>query len=431
MAGSVGDTRRPHLALITSNPVATGGMQTFTRGLVETVLRAGWRATVALSGWDIYSRSSGGEYDSFAVDHVDWLDGQLAGDRVYRFNVVADRYRWFRRTKPDVALFIQSSNTPYRASALGAYLAGVPIVTTHRTLAWPLDDAGSRRHLFGLLPGLGLYQKRARLRTQVTARLARYVVYNSHSVRAEYEDVYGYPQHKGVIIANALNRTLLNGLSSQPRSQPAHEPCVVGYVGRLGAEKRVDLLIRAMSVLEPSHRVRAHVYGDGPDRQKLEQLASDLGIADRVLFKGEMDNVRSALASMDLFVMPSDRESSSNAVLEAQVSGLPVIVTDVGGLPELVDHGHCGVVVPKGDADAMAKAIGHLTQSPERRVQLGQAGQRRALMEHDPAMTGTRWLAVLESAMKRVHRAAPLLTPEPSSRSDRDTWPQVVAEGHA
>jgi glycosyltransferase involved in cell wall biosynthesis len=431
MTPGASDSRRPHLALITCNPVETGGMQTFSRRLVATVLHAGWRVTVGLSGMDIYSSEAGAEGSSLAVDHVNWLDGQLAGDRVYRRSLAADRYRWFKRTRPDVALFIQSSNTPYRASVLGAYLAGVPTVTTHRTLAWPLDDAGSRRHCFGLLPGLGLYRRRARLRTQLTARLARFVVYNSHTVRAGYEDVYCYPNHKGVVIANALNPTLLSALSLKPQKPCAHEPRVVGYVGRLGGEKRVDVLIRAMAMLIPSQRVVAHIWGDGPDRQQLEQLAADLGIADRFQFKGQTRDVRSALASMDLFVMPSARESSSNAVLEAQAAGLPVIVTDAGGLPELVDHGQCGVVVPAGVAGALAAAIGQLLDSPERMNELGQAGRRRAFAKHDPALTGQQWLDVLESAMKRSPRAQSPLPPESSSPPDRGPWPQAVAEGRA
>lgn len=431
MAGCGNDARRPHLALIACNPVAAGGMQTFSRGLLDTVLREGWQVTVALSGLDIYSGINRDEEHAPSIDSVEWLDNRLAGDRAYRWKMVADRYRWFRRVRPDVALFIQSSNTPYRAAVLGAWLAGVPIVTTHRTMPWPLDEAGSRRHLFGLLPGLKLYQKRARFKTRLTAWPARYVVYNSHNVRAGYEELYRFPAHKGVVIANALDPALLEALTRQTHRGAAHDTFTVGYIGRLGGEKRVDVLIRAVATLNPASRVRLHIHGDGPDRPNLERLVTELNIAERVCFHGETRDVVAALASMDAFVMPSARESSSNAVLEAQAAGLPVIVSDAGGLPELVEHGRAGLVVPAGDEASMAAAIELLLCSPHLAHRLGRHGRQRTLYRHHPSRIGREWLHVLECAAQQKRRQPlPEIQIAPVTAEGRP-WPGVTAEGRA
>jgi len=172
-------------------------------------------------------------------------------------------------------------------------------------------------------------------------------------------------------------------------------------VGRLGGEKRVDVLIRAMAELDSSLDVVAHVYGEGPQRDELERLAAELGAGHRVRFQGAVRDVQAAYGSMDVFVMPSARESSSNALIEAQAAGVPVIVTDVGGLPELVDGGRAGVMVPAGDARGMSAAIRYLVRSPHFAGQLGQAGRGRALTKHDPQLVAEQWAALLRSVARR------------------------------
>ncbi len=418
-----------HIVLVTANPAATGGMQTFTRYLTRTLRDGGWRVTLAISGENIYSHDAALQEESPRIENVNWIDESLGGDREYRLCRIARRRRWFRQHRPDVALFVQSSNTPYRASVAGAWLAGIPVVVTHRTLPWPIDDVGSRRHCFGLLPGLGLYRRRSVFRTRLTAHLAQRVVFNSEAVRTAYEAFYGYPPRKARVIPNAVAE--ITG-SPTRRERASRASWVVGYVGRLGKEKRVDLLIRAVAESKGEADLRVVIYGDGPERDALQDLAAELGIADRVAFKGITTQTASVWRALDLFVMPSDRESSSNAVLEAQAAGVPVIVSGVGGLPELVDHGQAGAIFPSGDARALAEAISTLIRHPERSRQLAVAGHARAMHFHAADVVSRQWLTLLDDVCTRRRPQSPRVVSDSMSKAamPRDGLP-ISAGGDA
>jgi L-malate glycosyltransferase len=96
------------------------------------------------------------------------------------------------------------------------------------------------------------------------------------------------------------------------------------------------------------------MVGDGPDRTAAEQEAQALGVADGVYFLGKLESVAPLLAAADLFLLPSETESFGLSALEALASGVPVVASNVGGLPEVVRDGETGALVPLGDVEAMA-----------------------------------------------------------------------------
>lgn len=396
---------RLHLALVTANPLRTGGMQTFTRHLLRGLVSADWQVTVALSGHDIYgdiAAEASANRGRVVVEQTDWVDENLAGDREYDWSRIANRRRWFRRIRPDVALFVQSSNTPFRASAAGAWLARVPFVTTHRTLPWPIDDVGSQRRFFGLLPGIGLYRRRAIRRTWLTAFLARHIVYNSQAVRRAYESDYYYPPCKGVVIANAVepdDEIRDERLSALERRET--DAVNIGFVGRLAREKRIDLLLLAVAALDMRRPVRLVIYGEGPEERGLKHLAQQLGIEDRIEWNAATDRIWPAYRRFDIFVMCSRRESSSNAVIEAMAAGVPVIVSDAGGLPELIGDGRAGVCVRRNDEQALTAALRRLIEHEDERVELGLRAREIVLQRHDARLVARQWLGLLGSAAQR------------------------------
>ncbi|MBP7937173.1 MAG: glycosyltransferase family 4 protein [Phycisphaerae bacterium] len=394
MTMGTGDISVPHLALVAGHPARLGGMEKFGRFVVRAALSAGWPVTIALSGEDIYSELAGSGRARLRVDRVDWLDATFAGDRRYQWPLILERRRWFSRTRPDVALFVQSSNTPLRASVVGAWLANVPVVSTHRTLPWPVENPPIGRHLFGLIPGLGLHRRQVIRKTWLTARLARCVVFNSQRVRQAYEREYGYPRDKGRVIPNAVE-AVSAGLGE---GEPSPATITIGFVGRVSREKRLDVLLRAVAALRTDRRVRIRIHGDGPERELLAALASDLSIADLIDWCGPADDVGPAYRACDLIVLCSPRESSSNMVLEAMAAGKPTIVTDVGGLPELVDHGRCGWCVPPTDIEALTSALTTLIADDRLRADLGVKARAKARREHDPASIAAAWLDVLREA---------------------------------
>jgi glycosyltransferase involved in cell wall biosynthesis len=109
----------------------------------------------------------------------------------------------------------------------------------------------------------------------------------------------------------------------------------------------------------------------------LEKEASDIGMADRVKFLGFRDDVPSLLQAMDVFVLPSLSEGLPLSVLEALSLKKPVVASDVGGIPEIIENGVTGYLVPPENPEALAEKITLLLQNPERAAVIGQAGRRR------------------------------------------------------
>lgn len=125
----------------------------------------------------------------------------------------------------------------------------------------------------------------------------------------------------------------------------------------------------------PSHLL---LVGDGPDRSQAEMLAFTLGIRDRVHFLGKQDSVTELLPLADLMLMPSELESFGLAALEAMACRVPTIATRVGGVPELIEDGVSGCLLPVGDVDAMAKRAIQLLQDPARLDAMGAAARQTA-----------------------------------------------------
>jgi len=157
-------------------------------------------------------------------------------------------------------------------------------------------------------------------------------------------------------------------------------------VSRLVLRKGIDTVLRAMErVRKAFPNCRYVVAGDGPDRAKLEALASDLSVAERVEFVGRVDDElrRRLYLAAHLYVMPSrpgpsgEVEGFGISFLEANAHGLAVIGSTAGGVPDAVADGVNGLLVPPDDPGALAGAIGDLLNQPRRREEMARAGQQR------------------------------------------------------
>jgi glycosyltransferase involved in cell wall biosynthesis len=147
-------------------------------------------------------------------------------------------------------------------------------------------------------------------------------------------------------------------------------------VASLKPLKRIDALVKAAAALAKSGlALRVIVVGDGPERARLEALASDLGIAAQVSFLGLRDDVDRVLKAGDVLVLASRTEAFPNVVLEAMATGLPVITTDVGSVREMVEPGASALIVPAGDDDALAGALKKLSSDAALRSKLGRRGR--------------------------------------------------------
>jgi L-malate glycosyltransferase len=152
---------------------------------------------------------------------------------------------------------------------------------------------------------------------------------------------------------------------------------VIGTAGRLSAVKGHDTLLRAARlILEGAPGARFVIAGGGPLEDELMALASELGIAHACRFLGARNDVHDVMSAMDVFVLPSLNEGLPMAVLEAMALGKPVVASRVGGLPEVVKHGKTGLLVPAGDARALADACLELAHDREWAKQLGAEAKR-------------------------------------------------------
>jgi sugar transferase (PEP-CTERM/EpsH1 system associated) len=176
-----------------------------------------------------------------------------------------------------------------------------------------------------------------------------------------------------------------------PSGFAAADSFVIGTVGRIQAVKDQATLVRAFAALvgrDPDlrRRLRLAIVGDGPLFTELKQLVADLGVADLAWLPGSLHDTSAAMRALDVFVLPSLNEGISNTILEAMASGVPVLATDVGGNPELVEAERTGRLFTPGDVAALTRLLTnyvadtalvrrHAHQARERAVeQFGLAG---------------------------------------------------------
>lgn len=163
-------------------------------------------------------------------------------------------------------------------------------------------------------------------------------------------------------------------------------------VGRLAAVKGVPVLLEALARVTDIPGLRLTLVGDGPDRAALEARTRALGLSGRVTFAGYQTSsqVAATLRDADALVLPSFAEGLPVVLMEAMATGLPVIATQIAGIPELVRDGENGRLVPPGNAEALAAAIRDLLSDPARARAMGAAGQARVRADHDSATEAAR-----------------------------------------
>ena len=154
---------------------------------------------------------------------------------------------------------------------------------------------------------------------------------------------------------------------------------VVAALGRFVPVKGFDLLVAALPRLaQSSPGARLLLIGDGPERERLAAMATDLGVSGRVTITGATRDVAAYLAAADVFAAPSRNEGMGRALVEAMALGLPVVGAAVGGIPAVVADGVCGRLVPAGDVGALAEALVDLAEDGALRAKLGAAAVERA-----------------------------------------------------
>lgn len=185
------------------------------------------------------------------------------------------------------------------------------------------------------------------------------------------------------------------------------EAVVVGCVAVMREKKGHRLLISAMRALLQRPGVYLVLVGDGsPLYEDLQAWVRTLGLENRVIFAGRRQDIPNVLAGFDVFALATEQEASGTVFVEAAMAGLPVVGTLVGGVPEMLQNGTTGLLVPAHDVQALEHALTRLIDDPALRQAMGRAGQQfiresgrfdtRALVERTEACYG-RWLEELNA----------------------------------
>jgi glycosyltransferase involved in cell wall biosynthesis len=205
----------------------------------------------------------------------------------------------------------------------------------------------------------------------------------SESNRREHVDVLGRRAGKFVVVPNGIDLERFAtedgaGVHAELGLPPAAP--LVGVVARLAEERKgIALFLQmAAAVAQVDADVHFVIIGDGPLRPGLEQRAAELGVAERVSFLGARADVPRLVAALQLFVLPSLYEAGPLTLLEAMALGKAVVTTPVGVAEDVVCDEGTGLIVPVGDADALAAAVLRLLSNDELRASMGKRAREEA-----------------------------------------------------
>jgi glycosyltransferase involved in cell wall biosynthesis len=254
--------------------------------------------------------------------------------------------------------------------------AGCPLVLNEHT---PLTPAGE------LLP----MRRHQRLLTRLVAPRVDHVI---AVTRRQIEPLarLGYQRGRIEVIANGVFDS-----ARAPAAPHGGDGFTAFYAARLEPEKGVAVFIRGVAAARRSQpTIRGLVAGDGPERDHLERLAAGSGVE----LLGVRDDVPELMAAADVVALTSEAEALPMSVLEAMANERPVVVTDIGGTAEAVVHGETGLLVPPGDADALAGALLELAADRDRARRMGEAGRARQRELFD----GERMVDGYQRALARI-----------------------------
>lgn len=275
------------------------------------------------------------------------------------------------RVKPDV-VHIQSHIVIGRGLSRIAHQRGIPVVATnhvmaenildHTTMPKFVDDIvlklawADAKRTFDLTRAITTPTRRAADFLERTVEVDGVIPVSCGIDRTQYTPVMGKPEKNRMV-----------------------------FVGRLTAEKQVEVILEAMTKLDPALDVSFDIVGGGDQRKSLERLAGELGLAERVVFHGRTtdEELRALLTRASLFVIASIAELQSIATMEAMASALPVVAADAVALPHLVHDGENGYLFEPGNSDELAARLTDVFTAPAEEYERMQQASLDGVIVHD------------------------------------------------
>ena len=313
--------------------LVSGGAEKVISILANEYAKKNWNVEIVLLLKNEVNR------DQFILDRKIVITDLSMKDSSYRKNAL----KWLsairkhiKDTKPDcVVSFVGRINALVLSATIGL---DVPILVSERND--PRRDGRSK----AMLMYCNLIYHRASL-------IAFQTEYESHCFSKSLK-------YKSMIIPNPVSVEQIDGIEAEH-----HLICTAG---RLAKQKNQLMLINSIKILTEKYpTIRCEIYGDGPEKQELQQRINDLKLTQEVCLPGSKTDIHKWVAKSQLFVLTSEFEGQSNALIEAMMLGKPVITTDYPGADEVVENEISGLIVPRGDVEALAHAISLLLDDEE------------------------------------------------------------------
>ena len=332
---------RPLNILFTEHAQGYGGQEHYIHRLMLTLREQGQQVeALCMPGAELVSRL---QDDGFEVHTADMRKGIRSWPAIFSMR------RLMRERGYDV-VNTNSRQDTLRAG-LAARLARVPLVVRTRHLAKPINSLLA----YSMIPQ----------RLITPSEYVRQMLIHK-GVPPEHIQVIGPPVNLPTPLPSAILRQEL-ALSESD--------VIVGSVAVLRKDKHMDELIQAMApLLQQQASLHLVIVGDGAQRPYLQQQAADLGLNAQVHFLGRRDDVPALLSDFDIFALASHTEASGTVFAEAGAARLPTVGYAVTGIPEMINPGVSGLLVPLQDIAAFTEALATLIHNPELRAQMGAAG---------------------------------------------------------
>lgn len=242
------------------------------------------------------------------------------------------------------------------------------------------------------------------IRQRISGRFVHKVIGTSRAIRDDFIAL-GLPASKFEVlpIGVRLDRyraTPAHRMAKRSELGLAPTDVVIGTVSRAEHVKGLEFLVAAGSaIVRDFPEIRVVIVGGGSLMPELERRAREAGVADRFVFLGIREDIPELLSAFDVFALPSRSEGMPFALVEAAAAGLPLVGSDVGGIPEVIDDGRNGYVFPAGDVDALAQRLGALIASADLRAKMGGHAREGIGGHHDVRVQTERLLDLYERAL--------------------------------
>lgn len=340
-----------------------------------------------LSGWDssryelLAACPSGGELERILMQKGIKVFALSGGESSIRPGYVRGIKKIISREK----IAIVHTHASF-AGRIAGRLSGCRVVMTRHGLGQARRDL-FRRAIVGIV---------SRILTDTIIAISRAVKINLMET--------GVPENMIKVIYNGIDLTTFENIKPLLKKDfnIKGDP-IIGIVARLVPEKGYEFALKALPiVLGEFSNAKLVIIGAGPLRKNLENLSDKLGISEHVEFLGYQENVESLAADFDVFVLPSVSEGLGLSLLEAMALGKPVVATAAGGIPEVVESGVNGFLVPPGDEISLATAVIKVLSSKQTAFYLGQAAQRTVFEKFSARVMAEKTMEIYDNLLTKT-----------------------------